>query len=336
MSSVFAINMRGPRPAYNPTPVCIFALLHYVGHAKRGRAVRDRVLYFYLGPRQRAQVAAREPKILTRIAEVAEAAGWQVVLLPEEARHAATSIDGYHMVLNQAVPGPFCLSLRQCYMEPFWRIEAANDRWAWETARLHFDPKDVKSPYVQAFFNRWRGNLFGARPILQEGFIFVPLQGKLLRHRHFQAMSPLEMLETVLTREVRPVVATMHPGETYEPEEIEALQKLGQRHPHFTLSSAPSMDLLASCDMVVTQNSSMALKGCFAEKRAVLFADADFHHVAGSVPRDGLAKAFDISRKKPPFAPYLFWFFKMHAITSWSDEVHAQIASRLRQHGWPV
>lgn len=281
-------------------------------------------------------MTAREPKILTRIVEVVEAAGWQVVLLPEEARHAAPQVDGYHLVLNQTVPGPFCLSLRRCYMEPFWRIEAVNDRWAWETAGLTFDAAQVRAPYVQAFSDRWRGNLFGATPIRRDGFVFVPLQGKLQRHRQFQSVSPLAMLDTLLARERRPVVATLHPAETYYDDDLAALQEMSVQNPRFTLSSDPSIDLLRRCDAVVTQNSSMALIGYFARKPAVLFAEADFHHIAGSVTRDGIERAFAPLGPDVSYAPYVYWFFKMHAITSWSEDVHRQIADRLRQHRWPV
>lgn len=298
--------------------------------------MREKVLYFYLGPQQREQVLAREPKILTRIVEVVEAANWQVVLLPEEARHAAAAMDGYQMVLNQAVEGPFCLSVRKCYMEPFWRIETVNDRWAWEVAGLPFDAGQVRAPYVGAFFDRWRGNLFGKAPITQEGFVFVPLQGKLRRHRTFQSMSPMTMLETLLARETRPVVATLHPAETYDAGDLTALEALGRSHPQFTVSAGPSIELLRRCDVVVTQNSSLALTGYFARKPAVLFAKADFHHIAGSVPRDGAERAFARAGRDVPYPQFLYWFFKIQAITAWSDDVHAGIAARLRSHGWPV
>jgi len=298
--------------------------------------LRERVLYFYLGPRQRASVEAGEGRILSRVVEVVRAAGWQVVLLPEEARQAAPRIDGYHLVLNREVPGAFCLSLRKCYMEPFWRIETTNDRWDWETARLEFDPDTVRAPNVGAFYDRWRGNLFGGEPTPREGFVFVPLQGKLLRQRQFQSMSPLEMLEAVLALQQRPVVATLHPGEIYPDDERAALAALGERNARFTLSTEPSIGLLRRCDRVVTQNSSMAVTGFFAQKPAVLFAQADFHHIAASVPRDGLKPAFRRRPQEVPFAAYLFWFFKMNAITSWADDVQAQIAARLRRHGWPL
>ena len=300
--------------------------------------MRDKTLFFYLGARQRDQVVARTANILTRVVEVVEASGWTVVLLPEEARHAAASMNGYHLVLNQVVPGPHALSLRKCYMEPFWRLETVNDRWAWEVARLPFDPEMGKVGHLRWFYNHWQGKLFDKNAIARDGFIFVPLQGKLTRHRSFQSMSPVQMiLETLAADPDRPVRATLHPGEVYAPEEIEALTLLAAQEPRFTLSDRPSIRLLARCDMVVTQNSSMALTGFFAEKPAVLFAQADFHHIAGSVPRDGVERAFAKARgPAPAYAEYLFWFFKRNAITSWDDNVRNRIHDRLLQHGWPV
>lgn len=300
--------------------------------------MRDKVLYFYLGPRQRAQVLAREPKIQTRIVEVVEAAGWTVVLLPEEARHAVPSMDGYHLVSNQEVPGPFCLSLRKCYIEPFWRIEAFNDRWNWEIGRLPFDPAAGRVDHLAWFYNHWQKKLFDTAAIARDRFVFMPLQGKLTRHRSFQSMSPVAMIEATLSAVPGlPVRATLHPREDYTPEEIAAVLALATANPRFTLSDQPSIRLLARCDLVVTQNSSMALTGYFAGKPAVLFAQADFHHIAGSVPRQGIAAAFAAARgPAPPFAEFLFWFFKRNAITAWADDVHIQIRDRLQSHGWPV
>jgi hypothetical protein len=102
----------------------------------------------------------------------------------------------------------------------------------------------------------------------------------------------------------------------------------------FDLSDRPSIEVLASCDYVVTENSSLALTGFFAQKPAVLFARIDFHHIAASAPRTGLA-AFD-AKPEPPFAAYLHWFFKQNAITSWADDAVEQIRARFRDHGWPM
>jgi len=300
--------------------------------------VREKVLYFYLGPRQRALVAARDGKILTRVVDAVESAGWKVVLLPEEGRHAAPTMDGYHLVLNREVEGPFCLSLRKCYMEPFWRIEATNDRWAWEVGQLDFDPVQGEVPHLAWFNNHWQRNLFGDLALARDGHVFVPLQGKLSRHRGFQSMSPVDMINATLAAvQRRSVLATLHPGEDYSLKEIEALAQISTENPRFKLSDRPSIALLARCDLVVTQNSSMALKGFFAGKPAVLFAQADFHHIAGSVPRQGVEAAFQTAIHSPqPYAEYLFWFFKRNAITSWDDDAQDRIRARLASHGWPV
>ena len=300
--------------------------------------MRERVLYFYLGPRQRAMIAARDGKILNRVVDTVAASGWRVVLLPEEARLAAPMVDGYHLVLNREVPGPYCLSLRKCYMEPFWRIEATNDRWDWEVGGMAFDPAQGRVSHLAWFYNHWQKKLFEKTAIARDGFIFVPLQGKLDRHRSFQSMSPVEMILTTLEADRnRPVRATLHPAETYTLEEIKAVADLAARNPRLTLSDQPSITLLARCDYVVTQNSSMALTGYFAGKPAVLFARADFHHIAGSVLRQGISRAFATALgAPPPYAEYLFWFFKRHAITSWDDDAQNRIRARLTEHGWPV
>jgi len=296
---------------------------------------RDRRLFLYLNERQRAAVNAGQGGMMGHVKSAVERAGWPVVMLPEAAREAAAMVDGYHMVLNADVRGPFCLSLRKCYLDPFWRIEDTNDRWAWAVGRKTFDPATVPLSWARSFRDRWRNTIFGRVEIRRDGHIFVPLQGKLLRRRSFQSMSPIEMLQaTLATDPTRRVVATLHPGEDYAAADIEALAFL--TNDRFTLSTEPSIDLLAGCDLVVTQNSSMALKGMFAGKPAVLFGQADFHHMAGSVPRDGLAAAFARAGRPVDHARYLLWFFKRNAITAWADDVEDQILTRLRDHNWPL
>ena len=294
---------------------------------------RDKRLFLYLNGRQRTAVRAGQGGMMGRVAQAVERAGWPVILLPEEAREAAAAVDGYHLVLNAEVKGDFCLSLRRCYMDPFWRIEDTNDRWGWEVGRKAFDDASVPAGWARAFRDRWRVQLFKDQPIRRDGHIFVPLQGKLLRRRSFQSMSPIEMLQATLAADpTRRVIATLHPAEEYTVEERTALNALAG--PRFELSDQPSIRLLATCDLVVTQNSSMALTGFFAGKAAVLFAQTDFHHLAGSVPRDGLAAAFDHAERPVDYAAYLLWFFKRNAITSWADDVEVQILARLRHHGW--
>lgn len=291
---------------------------------------RAKILNFYLTEPKRARVTAAGG-IYARIADAAKAAKWQVVVKDED---DPVGGDGYHLVYNRAVTEPHCLCLRRCHMDPFYRIENTNDRWDWQIAGQAFTPRQAHSE-EEGFRNRWRNKLFGPVEILRQGHIFMPLQGKLLIQRHFQSAAPIEMIRQTLAADpTRNILASLHPREVYSDVERAALASFG---PRFQLTDQPSLQALASCDYVVTENSAMALTGFFAQKPAVLFARIDFHHIGASVEKLGVDAAFRaVQVESPPFAAYLHWYFKRNAITSWADDAVDQIRQRLRDHGWPM
>lgn len=284
----------------------------------------ERVLNFYLDDNRRAKAEAGEG-IFGAVVGVVRAAGWEVRYAGPEAGIAGK---GYHLVYNRAVEGPFCFSLRRCYLDKYYRIEATNDRWDWDVAGRAFPGKPG-----QAWFQRyWSERLFRGLKMERGGYIFMPLQGKLLQRRHFQAASPVAMIRATLAADPkRRIAATLHPGEVYSDAEIEALRGIER----FELV-ADSLPFLAGCDYVVTENSSLALTGFFAGKPAVLFARIDFHHIAAPVHRLGVAGAFEAVQQPQPYADYLHWFFKKQALCEVGDDRDAQLATRLRAHGWPV
>ena len=284
----------------------------------------ERVLNFYLDDDKRARAEAGIG-IFGAVVGVVRAAGWAVRYGGQEDVVAG---EGYHLVYNRAVEGAFCFSLRRCYLDKFYRIEATNDRWDWEVAGLPFSPGRGK-----LWFQRyWREQLFRGLTIASGGYIFMPLQGKLMQRRHFQAASPIEMIHATLAADpARRIVATLHPREVYSEAELDALRGIAR----FELVKG-SLPTLAGCDYVVTQNSSMALTGFFADKPAVLFARIDFHHIAASVERLGVVGAFAAVHRPQPYAPYLHWFFKRQALAASGDGHEMQIADRLRAHGWPL
>lgn len=291
---------------------------------------RAKILNLYLTEAKRVQAAAAGG-IFPRIIQAAKTAGWQVTFKDE---YDAMDGDGYHLVYNRAVTEPFCLVLRRCHMDPFFRIETTNDRWDWEVTVKTFEPRAAFSE-EEGFRNRWRNKLFAKAEISNQGYIFMPLQGKLLLKRHFQSASPIDMIHQTLAADpTRQIIATLHPNETYSAEELAALGDIGGR---FELTGQPSSLVLAGCDYVVTENSALALTGFFAEKPAVLFARIDFHHIAASVSALGVGAAFRaVQSQSPPYAAYLHWFFKRNAITSWADDAVDQIRARFRDHGWPM
>ena len=287
----------------------------------------ERVLSLYLDERRRANAEAGIG-IFGAVVGVVKAAGWALHYAGKEAEIVGK---GYHLVYNRATEGPFCFSLRRCYLDKYFRIEATNDRWDWDVAGLAFPGKPGKPG--QAWFHRyWAERLLRGLTVSQGGYIFMPLQGKLLQRRHFQSASPVEMIqETLAADPTRRIVATLHPREVYTAAEMEALRGIER----FDLVTG-SLPWLAGCDYVVTQNSSLALTGFFAGKPAVLFARIDFHHIAASVPRLGVAGAFDAVREPKPYADYLHWFFKKQALCEVGEDRDARILARLRAHGWPL
>ena len=297
---------------------------------------REKRVSVYVSAGQRASVLAGERSILTRIRDAVDSVGWRFDLQPEAEGPLAATRDGYHILCNKDLPGTTCLNLRRSYFYPFWRIEDSNDRWHFQVAQRAFDPDTVPDREAQGFQDRWRKAFWPDQPLGDEGFIFMPLQGRLLRHRNFQTMGPLDMIRRTLEQTRLPVLATLHPTERYEEDEHAAVAEIEAENPRFTLSPAASEKLLLRASLVVTQNSGMALSGYFAGKPAVLFADIDFHHLGGSVRRDGVAGAFERARQDLPYARYLHWFFRQNALNGGSDDIGARILARLREHGWPM
>lgn len=292
-------------------------------------------LHLYLPSPLREDTQAGGVNIVSRIIA---ATGLRPVFHGDtEAERARAGGEGLHLFHMQEPTGPRVLNLRRAYAYPFWRIEATNERWRFDVALADFDAGSVDMAEARPFFRRQQARFLGEGPDpVRDGFIFMPLQGRLRDHRSFQAMSPVQMIEATLDHDPRPIRATLHPREIYDAADMAVLDRLQARFPRFRLVQAEAGALLRTCDLVVTQNSSVALAGFFAKKPAVLFARIDFHHIAGSVPRDGLAGAFARAQGPAPFVEYLHWFFRTACINGGAPDAADQILRRMRRHGWAV
>lgn len=294
----------------------------------------DRQLHLYLPAHLRRDQLAGQVNILARLIEALP--DWQLHHHPEAEGAAPPPRPGFTLTHMQEPVGPRNLCLRRTYFYPFWRIEPTNARWDYAVTRATPDYSRIPPQRARNFHQRLRDRVLEGRVVTREGFVFMPLQGRLTEHRSFQSMSPLDMIRATLDTQPLPVKATLHPSETYGAADHAALAALA-RHPRFQLVQAGAADLIARCDHVVSQNSAVALQAMIAGKGAVLFAGIDFHHPAGSVPRDGLARAFEIGRNRPrQMTEYLWWFFRDRAIDAQSDQAAAQIRALLAAQGWPV
>ena len=296
-----------------------------------------RSLHIYLPQEWREKALAGQLRLFDHLA--AALPGWQLRFHAKAplARWLSPLRPGYKLFHKSDPPERRGLSFRASYFYPFWQFEHRCHRWEFDVAGASFDPAGVPAKPAAQLLQRLKRKLPGAGPIREQGFIFVPLQGRLLSHRSFQSMSPVQMIEATLAHDPRPIRATLHPLERYSDAERRALAELEARHPRFQLSKTDSGSLLRQCDLVVTQNSALAFAGFVAAKRAILFAQSDCHHIAGSVPRDGVAAAFASLQEPPPdFAGYLFWFLRQNCVDMAAKDAPAQLRARIGALGWPV
>lgn len=297
---------------------------------------------FYLPDAMRDSAAEGRHNFIGKVTEVLERAGFDVRFLDDSltAQMSASTRDEYsvfHMVEPTHASG---VTIRRNYFYPFWKIEAKAKRWTWPVAKTSFDPAIAPKKEAARFAGFWREKLFDgkAQAPTRDGFIYCPLQGRLSQHRGFQSCSPLAMVERLaLARPATPIVATLHPSETYQPQELTALNILCEQHPNLSLGTASMADYLHNCDLVVTQNSSAAFMGYFFGKPAVLFARIDFHHIAARVERLGVKAALEQAEQaNPNYDAYLWWFLQDQSINAGRPEAHDKIAATLRRHNWPV
>ena len=290
----------------------------------------------YLSRRLIAEVEAGRHAFLAQVSGVLERGGYRVRLCRNDAaaKDAAPDQPGWAMFHMEHPTHDRALVFRKVYHGPFWAIERQAQRWRWPVAQARFPLHRIDPEKAAAFHARWQRRLFGEAPqqARRDGFVYIPLQGRLLEHRNFQDCAPIQMLERVLEAEpMRPLLATLHPKETYTAEERAALDSLSRRFPRLQLTERPMADLLAHCDYVVTENSSAAFFGFFFGKPAITFARIDFHHICLG-PED-----FDrIADHAPGYDRYIWWFWQRMSINAGRPNVEQQIAARLHRLGVPL
>lgn len=283
----------------------------------------------HLDPPMLASAQGGGFNFLQRLRSAIENAGGRVEWRGKDARAEAHSL--WHM---RAPAGSGGLIFRRTYHYPFWHIEREPERWRWPVARADFDAAAVPVEPAREFAGRLAARVLPGPPPTREGPVLVPLQGRIAQQRSFQTMSPLRMVEAV-GRSGRPARVTLHPREVHPDDDRRALDRIIAAHP--SLAMAESSDaLLRDCAFIVTQNSAVAFDGLILGKTAVLFAQADFHHIALKVSEIGadaaLARA---SRHWPPWPRYLHWFLGQ-AIDAMAPDGEAQVLAALRRGGWRI
>lgn len=247
--------------------------------------------------------------------------------------------DDASMAHMKEPPNSKGLVFRRSYHYPFWQIEQTNKRWNWDVAKANFDPS-VNAPDAARFYGFWQKRLFGdaTQKTSNDGFVYVPLQGRLSQHRSFQSCSPIQMIEHCLEHDPqRKIIATLHPNEHYSEAEIATLESLQRKHKRLTIGVGDMVQHLQGCDYVVTQNSSAAFAGYFFGKPTLLFGQIDFHHIAEIADINDLAESFaNVAALRPAYDTYIWWFWQQNSINAGREDARSKIAARLKRFGWPI
>lgn len=284
----------------------------------------------------------KQHNFINLISETVQESGWQVAYEENEptALRLSAKRHGYSMFMMDHPPHEQALTMRKVYHFPFWQIETTSKRWDWKVANTRFDPDLVLREQADRFYNNWRSRIFPDAPAqtTKDGFVYVPLQGKLLDHRSFQSCSPIDMLRSVIEHDTRrKVIATLHPGETYTKREIAALDRLANSTSRLEVQKGGMSQYLQGCDYVATQNSSVAFMGNFFKKPAVLFGKIDFHHISANVSELGPQQAvLRAPLLEPDYAGYIHWFWQKMSINGGRNTAKTKILKRLVNAGWPI
>ncbi|MBL4768452.1 MAG: hypothetical protein JKY94_12210 [Rhodobacteraceae bacterium] len=301
-----------------------------------------RILRIYLHEGLRKRAISGDHNFIGKVENVAKNAGFRVEFRKNtgEERLKSATRRGYSLFLMDDPWHDRALTFRRVYQYPFWAIESSSKRWEWRVAQAIFPSGDVPRKEANDFYHFWQKRLFkdAVTATEQGGFVYVPLQGKLLDRRSFQYCSPIDMLKHVMTQDSdRRVVATLHPNEEYDDKELAALNKLSKEHSRLTVKAGDMQTLLQRCDYVVSQNSAAAFSGYFFGKPSVLFGRVDFHHIAANVHALGVGSAFEkVQSLTPDYAGYLHWFWQSMSINAGRPEAENKIKQAMIRAGWPM
>lgn len=263
-----------------------------------------------------------------------ESRGWQVEWHPT-GPEALSLRDGYALFHMETPPHARALTFRRAYHYPFWQIQPVAQRWRFDVAQTSFDPGQVDGAVARDFADRLRARVLPGPALRDDGFVLIPLQGHLRRCRSFQTMSPVQMVQKVAATG-QPCIATLHPNEIHDAQDLAALDDIARRHPNLRIGG-PTMRLLRDCAFVATQNSAVAFDGYLLGKPAVLFGQIDFHHIGLNVADLGAEQALARARThRPDFDRYLYWFLQENAINATRPDAGARIVAAMKKGGWPI
>ncbi|MDQ7080854.1 MAG: hypothetical protein Q9M41_09335 [Paracoccaceae bacterium] len=298
----------------------------------------SRTIRIYLDEKTLGRVLEGKHNFFGIVIHSLTSAGFEVDLqldTPEELEKSA-GFAGYSLFYRRPPSHDRALDVRPAYIRPFWRIEAAAHRKDYVVAGKKFNPEKIDGPAARKFHNYWRKRLTGELATPQGGDrVLVALQGPLLEAEPGQAATQIQMARETLSHDpYRKVVVRPQATATYTAEEVAALEELEQ-HPRVEITLDALDPLLKSVDYVVTSDAAVAFRGLLFNRPAVMFGQADCHHILENTADVGVAAAFrEVTVKRRPYAKYFYWFLQLNSINAGRRDAGERLLESCRLHGW--
>lgn len=250
-----------------------------------------------------------------------------------------------HILDDRSVQADNVLNCAVAYFWEFWHLDPKGTKAFSGIGDLAYDAADMPYARAQHFFAGQKARLVdkrrskygqkAAHTPLPEGALAVFLQGDFPRRQGATRFDDLAMLDVVRAHAGdRAILVKPHPLVTdpFTLAEIGAL-----RDDRLTVTDANVHDILASCAVTVSINSTVALEGYLHRKPAILFGRSDFHHIAGrvQVPADFPDAMTVALARKRGYAQYLAWYFLRHCLRLGSPGLEPAIWARFAAAGFP-
>jgi hypothetical protein len=309
--------------------------------AAEGRAatLTGRHMRLYQVIRAMARDLGIEVKIRARAAD----------LLPDTRRVDDGRFDdgNLHLIDDRSVRAPGVLNCAVAYFWEFWHLDPIGTKALSSIGALAYDPASMPYGRAEQFFDTQRARLVTPRlskygqkaevTPLPSGAVAVFLQGEFPIKQGVTAFDDLAMLKVVQDRTGdRPIIVKPHPL-VKNPFTLAELRVAVYGDDRITLTDANVHDILAACAVTVSINSTVALEGYLHRKPAVLFGQADFHHLAGRVHRpEDFAPVLEAQlNRRGGYAQYLAWYFLRHCLRLGAPGLEAAIWQRFAAAGFP-
>ncbi|MEM9141194.1 MAG: hypothetical protein AAGB15_15305, partial [Pseudomonadota bacterium] len=281
--------------AHNPGPPRLVWLLHGIAMGLTG----GKVAFIHTRRDMRRRIRAGEFFLFNLICDLLREMGYQVALMPLYRPPYLRWVNRRCLHIYRGPGrnwrGPGVVTIARGYIDGYYYIDPLGHRENSSIGAREFVPRDVPAEEANIFFRRLRRRYVRhglshrdqapkGTVAVPEGAIAIMLQGLRRGEEPRGAICcEADMIRAVVAaRGTRPVMIKFHPfGAT--PAVKRAVADVVDPKAGVHLVEANVHDVLEAASMVVTQTSGVGFEAILHRKPTVLFAAADYAHVATRV-----------------------------------------------------